>query len=60
MRKLFNDARKCKVIATDPTEFLQFKEQAVRKVKLTAGQIVQLEACELSGRQADARNTFML
>ncbi|RRB06313.1 site-specific integrase [Larkinella rosea] len=57
---LFNDARKRRLTTADPMRFLEFKEVRVRKPKLTSEQIRILEDLELEGRDADARNTFLL
>jgi site-specific recombinase XerD len=57
---LFNDARKRRFTTADPLQFLEFKEVRVRKPKLTAEQIRMMEDIELDGREADARNTFLL
>ena len=57
---LFNDARRRGLTKSDPMSFLEFKEQRVRKPKLTAEQLEVLQSAELTGLQADARNTFVL
>jgi integrase len=60
MTTLFNDARRRSLTTADPLAFLEFKEQRVRKPKLTITQLEAIEGLDLSGRVADARNTFML
>jgi hypothetical protein len=57
---LFNDARKRGFTKSAPLVFLEFKEQMVRKPKLTVEQLEALEQLDLDGRLNDARNTFML
>jgi site-specific recombinase XerD len=57
---LFRDARRRGLTQADPMAFLEFKEQRVRKPKLTPEQLSTLEALELEGRENDARNTFLL
>lgn len=57
---IYNDARKRKLTTGNPTAFLEFKEQRVRKPKLTPAQLASLESVVLSGRLDDARNTFLL
>ncbi|UFH52513.1 tyrosine-type recombinase/integrase [Spirosoma sp. KNUC1025] len=57
---LFNDARKRGLTKADSMAFLEFKEQRVRKPKLTIEQLDALQEMQLTGLQADARNTFML
>ncbi|UHG93212.1 tyrosine-type recombinase/integrase [Spirosoma oryzicola] len=60
LNTLFIDARRRGFTKADPMAFVEFKEAKVRKPKLTEAQLKQLESVELTGRQADARNTFML
>ncbi|MBC3785755.1 integrase [Spirosoma sp. LMG 31448] len=57
---LFRDAIRRGLVSTNPMAFLEFKEQRVRKPKLTLEQLNTLEALPLEGREADARNTFLL
>ncbi|GAB3012811.1 tyrosine-type recombinase/integrase [Spirosoma pulveris] len=57
---LYNDARKRRLTTGNPTAFLEFKEQKVRKLKLTPEQLAALESVPLTGRLDDARNTFLM
>ncbi|WP_460962970.1 tyrosine-type recombinase/integrase [Spirosoma litoris] len=57
---LFNDARKRGLTKSDPMAFLEFKEQRVRKPKLSFEQIEAMEQISLIGGIEHARNTFLL
>ncbi|UFH54693.1 site-specific integrase [Spirosoma sp. KNUC1025] len=60
LNTVFTDARKRGIIKSDPMAFLAFKSTKVRKPKLTPDQLASLKAMKLEGREADARNTFLL